>query len=172
MEITLLSQGSIKIRSKIANFVVDPSSNSPKTEADAIISLDGVDPNVSKISEFRVILTGPGEYEVKGVKISSTREGGGTVYKLSLDKMEIILSYASVLSKLENTTPAHIVVINADEVPSDKVITAIQPSVIVLYGAKAAEAAKTLKEGSAAPVNKFVTSFEKLPQEMEVVTLG
>ncbi len=172
MEIVLLSEGSIKICSKIANFVVDPSSNSPKTEADAIISLGEDEPDTSKISEFRVIITGPGEYEVKGVKISSSKESDGTVYKLSLDKMELVLAKASVLSKLENTTPANIVVINADEVPSDKVITAMQPSVIVLYGQKAEESAKTLKEGSGAPVNKFVTSFEKLPQELEIITLG
>lgn len=171
MEVALLSKGSVKIRSKLATFIVDPDNTLAKTEADAVISLDG-DGDVSKISEFRAIISGPGEYEIKGVKISADKNEQGIFYKLSIDKLDVLLTKASTLSKIENALSSHVVVIHADDVPSDKVVTAMQPSVVVLYGEKAAGAARILKEGAGVPVNKFAVTFEKLPQEMEVVTLG
>ncbi len=172
MEIALLSEASIKIRSKLASFIVDPTVAIGKTEADAVMCLEDDKVDTSQISEFRVVISGPGEYEVKGVKISSVKSGEGIVYKLSVDRMEVALAKASTLSKIESATPAHVVIINADEIPSDKTITAMQPSVVVLYGEKAVEAAKNLKEQAAAPVSKFAVTFEKLPQEMEVIVLG
>lgn len=173
MEITLLSPGSIKIRSKIASFVVNPKSDILKTEADAVIGLeDGVDIDTSNVSEFRVEISGPGEYEIKGVKLSGVVAAEAVLYKLSLDRMDVLLAKATSLSKAESVTPAHVVIIDADDIPSDKAITTMQPSVVVLYGAKAVEAAKTIKETAAAPVNKYVVTFEKLPQEMEVIVLG
>ncbi|MBI2195562.1 MAG: hypothetical protein HYU48_00775 [Candidatus Levybacteria bacterium] len=170
MEVLYLGNGSIRIRSKLANFVVNPRASLAKTEADAIISFEE-DVDTSKITEFRLIIAGPGEYEIKGVKISGTKSDAGIVYRLSLDKMDIVLSKASAISKGENIS-SHIVVVDADEVPSDKILTAMEPNVVILYGEKAKEGAKTIKEGSAEPVNKYAVTFEKLPQEMEVITLG
>lgn len=173
MEITQLFPESIKIRSKTASFVTDPSANISKTEADAILCLGSdMDIDTSKIGEFRVIISGPGEYEVKGVKISSNKAGIGTFYRLSLDKMDVSLTSASSLSKIENAMQSHVVIINADALPSDKTITAMQPNVVVLYGKMAVEAGKSLKESTAPAVNKFAVTFEKLPAEMEVIVLG
>ncbi|MEX2007338.1 MAG: hypothetical protein WD992_01055 [Candidatus Levyibacteriota bacterium] len=171
MEIAYLGNNCVKIRSKLANFIIDPTENISKTEADAIISLNGNESNISKVSQFRLIVSGPGEYEIKGVKISGTKSDAGIIYRLTLDKLGVILGKASLVSKSENVS-ANVVVLDADEVPSDKVITAMQPNVVVMYGEKAKEAAKTLKDGGVESVNRFVVAYEKLPQEMEVVVLG
>lgn len=171
MEIALLNPGSIKIKSKLANFVVDPLSNSPKTDADVIISL-GSEVNSSKITDFRLIIQGPGEYEVKGVKVSGEKANLGGIFKLTLDKLNVVLAKASDLSKADKAGEANVVVINADDAVSDKAITTMAPNVVVFYGEKAVEAAKALKENSADAVSKYAVTFDKLPQEMEVVVLG
>ncbi len=172
MEITYLGESSIKIRSKLATFVINPNASIAMTEADAIISFSNDDIDTSKVSQFRTIISGPGEYEVKGVKITSAKSGEGIVYKLSMDKLEVTLGKASAISAADNVVGAHVVIIETDGLPSDKAITSMQPNVVVLYGGKAKEAAKAIKEGAGESINKFVTTFEKLPQEMEVVTLG
>lgn len=171
MEVALLGTSSVKIRSKMASFVIDPNASIGKTDADAVISLSN-EVDTSKISELRVIISGPGEYEVKGIKITSLKSQAGILYRLSMDKIEVALVNGSTLSKTENAPASHVVVINADEIPSDKVITSMQPNLVILYGEKAMEAAKTLKEGTAESVNKYAVTFEKLPQEMEVIVLG
>ncbi len=171
MEVALLDLGSIKIRSKIATFVVDPTINIPKTEAVGVVLLGSVNANTSKVAESRVILAGPGEYEVKGVKITSIKSDGGALYKLELDRMNVVVATGSALSKAENAPEAQVVIINADSLPSDKVITAMQSNVVILYGEKKLEAAKILKDVQIAPVNKFSVTSDKLPQELEVVVL-
>lgn len=171
MEIAYLGGNCVKIRSKLANFIIDPTENISKTEADAIISLSGNEPNISKVSQFRLVVSGPGEYEIKGVKISGTKSDAGIIYRLTLDKIGVVLGKASVVSKSESVS-AHVVVLDADEVPSDKAITTMQPNVVVMYGEKAEEAANTLKEGGVGSINRFAVVYEKLPQEMEVVVLG
>lgn len=172
MEVALLGEGSIKIRSKLANFVVNPNALVAKTEADAIILFNNEDVDTSKVADFRAIISGPGEYEIKGVKITSIKHRDGIVYRLVMDKMDVVLGRASDISKTENIIAAHVVVIEADELPADKAITSMQPSIVIFYGEKAEEAAMAIKEGAGENVSKFVVTFEKLPQEMEVVTLG
>ncbi len=171
MEITLLSPNSIKIRSKLINFVVDPVVTNSKTEAEVIVSL-GEKIDTSKVSDFRLIISGPGEYEASGVKISGEKNKTGNLYKLSLDRLNVCLAKASVLSKAENSSEIQIVIINTDEISVDKIITSMQPKVVILYGENALEAAKTIKEGIENTVNKYAVTFDKLPQEMEVVVLG
>lgn len=172
MEVTYLSENCIKIRSKLANFVINPTEAIPKIEADAAISFLGDNIDVSRISQFSAVISGPGEYEIKGVKISSTKYPQGLVYKLSIDKMDVTVAKASALFNADNVVGAHVLIIEADRLPSDKTITAIQPNVVVLYGDKAKEAAKILKEGAGESISKFAVTLEKLPQEMEVITLG
>lgn len=171
MEVALLAPNSIKIRSKIASLVVNPSSSVPKTEADAVILMGPSTADTSKISDFRVTLAGPGEYEINGVKITSVKSDKGSLYKLALDKMGIILATASSLSKIDNAPESQVVIMDADIIPSDKSITSMQASVVIFYGEKRYEAAKTLKDEAIAPIGKFSVTSEKLPQELEVVIL-
>lgn len=175
MEIALLSKNCLKVRGKSSSFIINPSSDISKTEADGVLSFDASGSiDTSKISEFRVIISGPGEYEIIGVKISAIKSADSLIYRLIVDKMSVIVGRASAISpSLENIEPAHIAIVEADILPSDKTATAIQPNIVILYGEKATEAAKLLKEGTgSASVNKFSVTFEKLPQDLEVVMLS
>ncbi|MEX2013038.1 MAG: hypothetical protein WD967_01400, partial [Candidatus Levyibacteriota bacterium] len=163
MEVALLEGNSLKIRSKFATFIINPNASIAKTEGDAVITFGIDNPDTSRVSEFRTIISGPGEYEVKGIKITSAKSPEGAVYKLSLDKLDVVLGKASAISASENVAAAHIVIIETDMLPSDKVITSMQPSVVILYGEKSKEAAKAIKEGAGEGIGKFAVTFEKLP---------
>jgi hypothetical protein len=83
MDITLLSKNSIKIRGKKAAFIIDPL-DIQKNNADAIILLSKK-ADLSKVDEYRVVISGTGEYEVAGVKISGVKAGEGVVFSFFMD---------------------------------------------------------------------------------------
>lgn len=77
MEISPLGHASFRIKGKQANIITDPFDPSmvglkfPKTQADIVtISHEHQDHNFpSNIEGAEIVLTGPGEYEIKGVSI-------------------------------------------------------------------------------------------------------
>lgn len=108
MEITHLGHSSFKLKGKSAVVVTDPFDPQmvgikfPKTEADIItISHNHADHNFQQAVEgIPVVLSGPGEYEVKGVKIlgisvfhdnsNGSERGKNTVYRISIDGITIV----------------------------------------------------------------------------------
>jgi len=176
MEVAIISKNSLKIRTKVAGFVINPTSDISKTEADAVFSLneDLSTVDTSKVADFRLTISGPGEYEIGGVKISINKKGSGLVYKMNIDKMTVVLGRASVIAQsLDDIDVSQVAIIEADILPSDKTIPTIQANLVIFYGEKALEAAKELKEGTdVANVEKFSVTAEKLPQEMQVVVLA
>ena len=61
--------------------------------------------------------------------------------------------------------------INADAEVSESAVTAMEPSIVVLYGEKAREGAKALGKDSASASSKISVSEDKLPEEMDVMLL-
>ena len=172
MEVALLEKTSLKIKSKSSNFVVDPFEKITKTAADAVIALtkDGLD--FSKISDFRVIIKSPGEYEVGGIKVSGIDIDGNTVYDLKIDNVAVILAKSSSLSKVsEKLKEYDVVICQVDGEVNQGVITALEPRVVIFYGENAAEAAKSLGKESLAAMQKYSVTEDKLPEEMQVVVL-
>lgn len=108
MDITRLGHASFKIRGKNATLVTDPFNPQmigikfPKVEADIItISHDHGDHNFKSAVEGQpIIVSGPGEYEIKGVKIigvasfhdgsKGSERGKNTIYKIVLDGISIV----------------------------------------------------------------------------------
>lgn len=176
MEVAIVGKNSLKIRSKTAGFAVSPTSDISKIEADVVLSLnENLDSiNTSKVADFRLIISGPGEYEISGVKISSNKKDSGIVYKVNLDKMDVVLGKASTIAKLlDDVDGSQVAIIEADELPTDKAITTLQANLVIFYGEKAQESAKMFKEGTEiVTVGKFSMTSEKLPEEMQVVVLA
>ena len=177
MEITYFPKNCIKIKGKHSALVVDPI-KSVKTSAPAVVLLNTVKDTASLLSselekESRVVIVGPGEYEVSGLKITGSRyEGDETVYTVLIDNIEILLTKGSVLEKVHTKVKEHqIVICNANTMVSGSSILAVSPKLVILYGEKAKEVAsqmgKTLK-----PVNKLSVTGDKIPLEVEVVLLG
>ena len=172
MDISIIDGNSIKLKGKQATFIVDPSKQMPKTSADAVILLDGEENiDVSRVTDSRIILNGQGEYEVSGVKIAGMKTPKGTLYKLSIDGISIILGFATEL-KTEGFNACQVALINTGSDFNESFVTALEPKMTVLYGEQKLEAAKALGKESAIPVSKVTTSKEKLPVEMEVAVLG
>lgn len=173
MDISILDKTSIKIRSKLASIVVDPSADGPKVSCDAVI-LQSLHPSdMSRVVDYRVIINGHGEYEVNGVKISGIGVDKGFVYTVVADGLGISLGRTSSISKVkDNAFECQIGILNADDDFNQSIITILEPKIVILYGDKKEAALKLLGKESLAPIKKFTVTKDKLPEEMEVVVLG
>lgn len=106
MDILYLGHAAFKLKGKTASLVVDPYDTSvgpkfPKVEAEIVaITHNHFDHNaVSQVSGTPFVISGPGEYEVKGVEIvgvtsfhdnkQGEQRGLNTIYNFRIDKVNI-----------------------------------------------------------------------------------
>lgn len=174
VDVSTLNPSSIKIRFRHATFVVDPTSDGAKTACDAVVLLNGARSNLSKVSDYRVVINGPGEYEISGVKISGTRIDDGLVYNILGDGLGLVLGKTKEVSKIkeEFNFESQIAILNVDSEFGESAVTSLEPKVVILYGDNKDAGAKKLDKGNLAPIKKFTVSKDKLKEEMEVVVLG
>ena len=172
MDISLVSKDCIKLKGKKASFVVDPKKDSPKTAADAIL-LTGSGADTSRVSDFRIVVKGSGEYEISGSKAAAVATPKCVIFKLSIDNVSIILGKSVDFSKLEsNFTACDIALINADSEFNESFITALSPKIVVLYGDNKLDGAKKLGGENLTPIAKFSAVKDKLPEKMEIIVLN
>lgn len=170
MEVALVSPSCVRLRGKVVSFVVDPVSAKSKVQADAIILLQHRTTDVL-VEGSRLTMSGPGEYEISGVKITGVAAGESTSYFLTLDGVTVLLSKASTLKGKESLRDVDVTVLLADELTDQAALTTVASGVALFYGEKAAENAKALgKEPQV--MNKYVVTKDKLPAELEVVLLA
>lgn len=173
MEIAIVSGDSLKVKGKTAQVLIDPSSDMAKTEASAILLLSSQHAHVSKVEGYRLVIEGPGEYEISGIKISAFELHNHLAYEIHVDGVELLLVTAqSLKASLEKVKEYHVVVVRSDASLNQSVITTLSPQVVILYGEKAKDEAKLLGKDTASTIQKYQTTVEKLPEEMEVVVLG
>lgn len=173
MDISLLSESSLKLKIKKTNLVVNPSVKTPKIEADAIISTSSeTDP--SRVKDYRVLINSAGEYEVGGLKISGIQERGNLMFIFNSDGKEIAMANASTLSNIpqDKIRECAIALINADTEVPQNVITAMEPRAIILYGDKAKSAAQSLGKENSPSSSKVSIAEDKLPEETVVFLLS
>ncbi len=174
MDVVQLSQNTLRIKGKNASIVVNPTTSISKTEADAILLLSSyVDQSFAKIEGSRITLQGPGEYEVSGVKISTTRVNEELVASIELDGLKLLVGSGTSIEQIHDKIEGcEIGVINADNNFNYSVITSLEPRVLIVYGPKKEEAVKSLGKDTPIVSSKYSTTAEKLPEEMEVILLG
>lgn len=171
MEIAIVSPNCIKLRGKNASLVIDPTTAS-KTNADGIIVMDSKTFSPSKIEDYRLTIQGVGEYEVGGIKIATIGKGEELAYIIRMEGIEMLVSKAEYLEKLqEKIKEFDVAILRVDSTISQSVIPVISPKLLVLYGEKNAEAAKTLGKESPSTTAKVQAASGKLPAEMEIVVL-
>lgn len=172
MDISILEKNSIKLKGKKVTFVIDPVKEMSKTSADAVILLDGdKDIDVNRVTDSRVVISGPGGYEVGGSKISGTRTTSGVLYKFAIDNLLIIVGFAAEI-KAEDFNDCDVVVVNTGKNFQEAFVAGLEPKIAILYGDKKIESAKTLGIESVVASSKITVTKDKLPEKMEVVTLG
>jgi len=184
VDIYTLDKNSIKIRSKHASFIVDPAKLGTKVSCDAVILLSNNNIDLERVVDYRIIIDGPGEYEVNGVKVLGVKGDRGFVYSMGADGLSVIFGKSSEVSKIsakagsasvhkeEFNTECQIAILNVDDEFNQSIITALEPKIVILYGDNKESAAKILGKGNIPPVKKVSLTKDKLPEEMEVVVLG
>jgi hypothetical protein len=173
VDIQILGEDSLKIKSKKATLAIDPKTVIQKFDADAIL-LTGKDGDVSRVTQYRVVIDGVGEYEVSGLKIVGIKSDGDLIFSLISENVRMLVAKASSLKQIpaDKMEDYQIVVINADTDVSESAITAMEPNIVVLYGLKAKEAAKALGKEDAAVSSKASFAEDKLPEETQVMLLA
>jgi hypothetical protein len=174
MDITYLSDGALRIKGKNATLVINPTKNMPKTPAEGVIKLwDYPEFSVDKIEDQRIVIDGPGEYEVGGVKISASKVESKVVGKIDIDNVKILAGSGVSVEKIaEKAEGGGVIVVSADSPFNHDSLASMEPSVLIVYGDKSEEVAKSLGKTEITRVNKFSAAADKLPEEMQFVMLG
>lgn len=174
MEVSLLSKDTIRIKGKQASVVIDPVKTVKPTPADAILIFNNLlTHDFTKIEGSRLLITGSGEYEIGGVKVSSFVIATELTYQVIVDGVEIlVIKGGSLEAAKDKAREYNMVIVLADSDFDSSHLTNFSPRVTILYGEAAEAAAKNLGKEELKKVAKYVTTREKLPEETEVVILG
>lgn len=171
MELSLVDKSVLKIKGKHTSIIVDPFEKMTKTPADAVLLVDVVNSNPSKVTEQRIVIRDPGEYEVGGVKITGLRSEKQMVYTLNVDGVLVLVSDIGSLSFLkEGMEAAQVVVLKAEKETDSSFATAVEANVLILYGEKSEAAIKILGK-EPLETSKFSITSDKITEEMQLVWL-
>ena len=173
MDVAILGNNSLRIKGKMASIVVDPSTSTPKTEAQAIILLSAnPDFSDSEIEGSRINIKSPGEYEVSGIKISGLSADGELVARVDADGLKVTVGKGKAIERIQDKLEdCPVLVINADSEFNYSILASLEPNLLIVYGEKRAEVAKALGKESIDKANKFSFSADKLPEDMQLVIL-
>lgn len=167
MEITLLPKSALRIKGKTSSFVVNPQE---AVQANAYFLLD---PKAVFVTDEAVVLNGPGEFEIGGVKITGLRNEKSVLYTMNVDGMEVLVGTITLLSALHaKLKENNIVIVNCDEVTDATFLTALAVNAVLFYGEKAEEVAQTFEKEKLKKMNKYAASLGKLSAEMETILLA
>jgi len=169
MEVAVADSNSLRIKGKHASVGVNPKDKSASINAAIILG----SPTGIKIPDGVVSIQGPGEYEVNGIKISGLQSENDTVYTAVVDDIIILVGLVQSLAKVQTKLQdAHIVLAYVTEdIVDASFITGFTPNAVLFYGEKAQSAISTFEKEGVVKQSKFVTTLEKLPQEMVTVLL-
>lgn len=173
MDINILGEKSLKIKTKKTTLAIDPLPSIQKFDADCVILADK-NSDVNRINNYRIVIKGIGEYEVSGLKIYGIKDNGEEMYVLTSDNVSTLITKSSSLEKIsaDKVGEYEIALIFVDGELNQSVVTAMEPRIVILYGPKAKEGAKILGKENASSSSKISLSEDKLPEEMDVLVLG
>lgn len=173
MEIAIQNGNTVRIKGKVANFLINPDASKVKIPADGALLMGD-----NKTSEFfqenlGVVFQGAGEYEVKGAKVTGVRVESDTVYTISIDGVSVYVGKASTTTKAKDKLHEHdLVLLEADEVLTQAVMGQLSPRVSLFYGEKAVETLKSFGKEGIEVSSRYSVTKDKLPTETTFVLLG
>lgn len=172
MEIALVEKKSLKIKNKTASIVINPTGKPQQWNAIILIGEQSSSPS-GLAEDGTLIINGPGEYEVLGVKISGIRNKTETVYSMNLDGVEVLFGTITGLSENQQKVKDHNIVCAAtDTVVDASFVTSVASNAVLFYGDKADEVVHSLAKEGVKSLPKYQTTLDKLPSEMETVLLA
>lgn len=187
MDIYFLGLTAVRLRGRKTALVIDPFDREKsgikfeKTEADAVLltSKNARETSVSQVQNFRVVIDGPGEYEVGGVSIVGLPVGELTTYYIKMDGIALLHLGAlqkppseSEFEKYPNIDVVFVPVSLGKEAAD--MVAKLEPKVVIPIHFEENPAAflKELGKEEMKPQSKLSLTKDKLPQELEVVWLS
>lgn len=174
MDVAILSGNAIRIKSKSASVIINPSKETNKTEVNAVINLNN-NSNFSdlKMDGSKITIKGPGEYEVSGIKVKAQGEKGNMVAKLDIELVKILVGSGDGMEKLvDKIENVDILVVNADRKFNFSSLTGFDAKIILAHGELSSDLSKALGKSNAEKVSKHSTTIAKLPSEPQYFLLG
>lgn len=169
MEIALLPKSGLRIKGKQATLAIDPSD---KATYEAVLVLSKTPEEITKQDES-IIITGAGEYEIGGIKVTCMRSETDLLYSIIVDGVEVLVSKLDVLEKMQHKLKEHnIVVVNCQSEASVSFITSLAENAVMFYGDKAKEISASFGKENVKEMSKYSSTKDKLPTEVETVLLA
>ena len=174
MDVAKLTGEAIRIKSKNSTLIIDPTKATNKTEANCIIKLkDNPDFSDAKIEGSRITISGPGEYEVGGVKVAIHELGGKLLARVDADSVKLLAGMGESMEKIqERVEDSDILIVDASEKFNYSTLTSLNPKIVLAYGANSIELEKALGKTNSERTHKFATTAAKLPSEMQFIHLS
>lgn len=174
MEVMILGGNALRVKGKNSTLVINPSKSTSKIEADAIISLSNSDDfSDSKVEGFRITIKGHGEYEIGGAKVSALKVAEKLVVRIDIDNVKVLVGSGGAIEKVqEKVEDSDILVVDADEKFNYSTLTTMEPKVLLVYGDLKDEVSKSIGKENVEKLNKFSTTADKLPTELQYVILA
>lgn len=172
MEIAYIHEKNAKIKGKQVTLITDLPEGKSKIVSDGVLLLGTQRSPEFAREELGIIFQGPGEYEVKGTKITGFKTNEEAMYTVTLDGMSVFVGNVSSAEKTKDTLHEHdIALLFADEVLSQATMGVLNAKVLIFLGEKTGENAKAFDK-QMQKVNKYAVTKDKLPVETEFVFLG
>ncbi len=194
VDITWFGHSSFKIRGKDASIVTDPFDSDvvglkfPKVTTD-IVTISHNHPdhnNVARIDGSPKIVSGPGEYEIKGVSIfgiptfhddkKGIERGSNTVYVISIDKITVChlgdLGHGLSSEQVGEIGSVDVLLVpvggtyTLDSAHASEVVSALEPKVVIPMHYKI-DGLNPEMFSSIEPVDEFVRELGREPQRLE-----
>ncbi len=172
MEISYITPTNVRIKGKQVTLVTNLPAGKSKTPADGSLLLGTEQSKEFFTEESGIIFQGPGEYEVKGTKITGFKIDEEVMYTVTMEGMAVFVGNVTSAVMFKEKLHEHdVAVLFANDVLSQTVMGVINARVLIFVGEKAEENAKAFDKPHAI-VGKYVVTKDKLPQETEFIFLG
>lgn len=169
MEITTLAKGSLRIKGKHSSIVIDPQD---KQVYNAALALTNSPSDIKTVDEC-VLISGAGEYEIGGIKITGVRNTTDMLYSVIIDNIECLIGTVDALDRMQHKVKEHnILIVACTTEASASFLTSLAANALVCYGEKAQVVSKSFSSENVKQLPKYITTMDKLPSEMETVLLG
>jgi len=164
----VLPKQTLRIRGKHATVVVNPAD---KVQHDAAILL-GMKLPEATIEEGAVVIKGPGEYEIGGIKMTGIQTDPDVIFSLQIDGVDVLLGTIPSLEKMQHKLKEHnITTVLCNTADNASFVTALASNVIIFYGSNAAAVSGSFGNQTTKTVQKYQTTADKLPPEVETILL-
>lgn len=169
MEIALLPKSGLRVKGKQAALAIDPSD---KGIYETVLLLTRTSDEVTK-QEDTILITGAGEYEIGGIKVTTMRSEADLLHSITVDGVEVLVGTLANLEKMQHKLKEHqVVVVNCAAEGTASFITSLTENVVMFYGDKAKEISASFGKENVKEMAKYSSTKDKLPTEVETVLLA